>query len=39
LIYFETFKKLADSVDRQFEKFEGRKNMDMSCIPGKIIGH
>jgi len=39
LIYFGTFKNLERSLDFTFEDFKGEKKLDMSCIPGKIIGH
>ena len=38
LIYFGMFKKHEGSLDLTFEDFK-REKMDMSCIPGKIIGH
>ena len=35
---FRNVQKLEGSIDLTFEDFK-RKKMDMSCIPGKIIGH
>jgi len=38
LIYFRIFKMLAGSLIFRLKNSKAEK-MDMSCIPGKIIGH